>query len=60
MNVCKVDLSCFDFAVYLSTNAIMHDYSTLSLITSQHNAISFSNTKSTSSYKLYGTYTTKF
>lgn len=52
---CKVAFNCFDLAVYLSINAIMQDWSTGSVMTSEHKAISFSKITRTSSHGEYGT-----
>ena len=60
MNAEIVLLNCLDLGVYLSISATIQALTTCSLITSEHNAISFSNTKRDSSYILYEIYGTKF
>jgi len=60
MKVETVVFNCFGFIVYLSISPMMHAQRTSSVMTSELNAISFSKTKSTSSYKLYDRYCTKF
>lgn len=59
MNAEIVLLNCLDLGVYLSISAKMHALRTDSLMTSDDNAISFSNTNSDSSYILYDIYGTK-
>ena len=60
MNDVTVLLNCFDFTVNLSIKDKIQDFNTLSVITSEHREISFSKTKSSSSFGLYDIYTTKF